>query len=67
MAINGAAPVITTYNLDNQITNAGYTYDLAGNLTNDGTTAATFDALNRMTSRGSTTYGYSGDACWCSR
>ena len=61
VVINGAAPVITTYNLDNQITNAGYTYDLAGNLTNDGTAASTFDALNRMTTRGSTTNGYNGD------
>jgi YD repeat-containing protein len=33
----------------------------AGNLTNDGTAAYTYDALNRTTVRGTTTYGYNGD------
>jgi RHS repeat-associated protein len=61
LAVNGAAPVITTYNLANEITNAGYTYDAAGNLTNDGTAAATYDALHRTTARGGTTYAYNGD------
>ncbi|MBK9944711.1 MAG: RHS repeat-associated core domain-containing protein [Kouleothrix sp.] len=59
--------MITTYNLANQITNAGYTYDLAGNLANDGTATATFDALNRMTTRGTTTYGYNGDGALISQ
>ena len=54
---------MTNYNAANQITNAGYSYDLAGNLINDGTatTAATYDALNRTTARGTTTYTYTGD------
>jgi YD repeat-containing protein len=38
-----------------------YTYDNAGNLTNDGTAAYTYDALGRTTVRGATTYGYNGD------
>jgi RHS repeat-associated protein len=42
-------------------TNAGYTYDNAGNLTNDGSAASTYDALNRMTQRGTTTHTYNGD------
>ena len=37
--LNGGTPTVTTYNAANQITNAGYTYDFAGNLTNDGTAA----------------------------
>ncbi len=51
----------TTYNFANQITNSGYSYDNAGNLINDGTVAYTYDALSRMTARGSTTYSYNGD------
>ncbi len=58
--LNGGAPAITTYNNANQITNAGFSYDTAGNLTNDGT-AYTYDALNRTTVRGATTYAYNGD------
>jgi RHS repeat-associated protein len=59
--LNGGTPSITTYNLANQITNSGFSYDNAGNLTNDGTAAYTYDALSRTTARGSTTYGYNGD------
>lgn len=59
VAVNGAAPVITTY----EITTVGSTYDNAGNVTNDGTATATFDALHRMTTRGggTTTYGSNSD------
>jgi len=58
--LNGGTPVITTYNAANQITNAGFTYDFVGNLTNDGT-ASTYDALNLTTARGDTTYASNGD------
>ena len=61
MLLNSGTPTVTTYNLANQISNAGFTYDNAGNLTNDGTAAYTYDALNRTTVRGGTTYGYNGD------
>jgi len=55
--VNGGTPTITTYNFANQITNAGYTYDNAGNLTAEGTTTYSYDALSRMTQRGTTTRG----------
>ena len=59
--LNGGTPTTTTYNTANQITNAGFTYDNAGNLTNDGTAASTYDALNRTTARSTTAYAYNGD------
>jgi YD repeat-containing protein len=59
--LNGGTPATTTYNNANQITNAGFSYDTAGNLTNDGTAAYTYDALNRTTARGGTSYIYNGD------
>lgn len=36
------------FNSANQITNAGYSYDAAGNLTNDGTQAFAYDAENKI-------------------
>src|SRR6266498_3165140 len=60
--LNGGIPATTTYNNANQITNASFSYDLAGNLTHDDTVAYTYDALNRTTQRGTTTtYTYNGD------
>ena len=59
--VNGGTPTTTTYNFANQITNAGYSYDNAGNLAADGTTTYTYDALSRTTVRGATTYTYNGD------
>jgi len=59
--VNGGTVASTTYNAADQVTSAGYTYDTAGNLTNDGTASSTYDALNRMTVRGVTTYTYNGD------
>ena len=47
------------YNAANQV--VGWTYGPAGNLTNDGTTTYTFDALNRLTAQGNTTNTYTGD------
>ena len=55
--VNGGIPATTTYNFANQITNSGYSYDNAGNLTADGATTYTYDALSRMTGRGTTTRG----------
>ena len=60
VTLNGTTTT-TTYNTANQITNAGFSYDNAGNLINDGTAASTYDALNRTTVRGGTTYTYNGD------
>jgi RHS repeat-associated protein len=42
---NSVTPSPTT----NRITDAGYAYDLAGNMTNDGSNALTYDAENRVT------------------
>jgi RHS repeat-associated protein len=59
--LNSGTPTVTSYNAANQITNAGFTYDAAGNLLNDGTAASTYDALSRTTARGTMTYAYNGD------
>jgi len=40
---------------------SGWSYDNAGNLTDDGTATYVYDALGRMTGQGSTTYAYNGD------
>jgi Beta-propeller repeat len=45
--VNGGTPTTFSYNAANQITNAPYSYDLAGNLLTDGTATYTYDALNR--------------------
>ena len=39
----------------------GWSYDAAGNLLIDGTTAYTYDALGRTLTQGSTSYAYNGD------
>lgn len=46
----------------NHITNTGYHYDAAGNLTNDGVNAYTFDGANRLTqiNSGAAVYTYFG-------
>jgi hypothetical protein len=48
VSVNGGTPVTTTYNEANQVSLAAWNYDLAGNLTSDGTTSSTYDALNRL-------------------
>jgi len=50
VTVNGTTTT-TTYNAANQITNAGYSYDNAGNLAADDTAAYTYDALSRMSAR----------------
>jgi len=51
------------FNSANQITNAGYSYDAAGNLTNDGTQSFAYDGENKIkTVNGvSDVYRYDGD------
>jgi RHS repeat-associated protein len=46
----------------NRITNSGFAYDAAGNMTNDSVNAYTFDGANRMTQVGNNaaTYAYFG-------
>jgi RHS repeat-associated protein len=41
---------------------AGFSYDAAGNLLNDGSTAYTYDEENRLTTAGAMIYGYDGDS-----
>jgi RHS repeat-associated protein len=67
VALNGGAPTVTsyTYNAANQVTNAGFTYDNNGNLTNDGANAYTsYDRANRLRQvtdgTDTTTYAYDG-------
>jgi RHS repeat-associated protein len=45
----------------NRISNTGFTYDNAGNLTADGTYTYAWNALNQLTSAGGVTYTYDGD------
>jgi RHS repeat-associated protein len=45
----------------NRISNTGFTYDNAGNLTADGTYSYAWNALNQLTSVGGVTYTYDGD------
>ncbi len=51
-----------TVSTKNQINNANFQYDAAGNLTFDGSLSATYDAENRITStNGGVSYTYDGD------
>jgi YD repeat-containing protein len=59
--VNGGTPTTYNYNAANQVTNTGWSYDNAGNLTAEGTTTYSYDALNRLTARETTTYAYNGD------
>jgi RHS repeat-associated protein len=54
VTIGAGSPTTTnyTYNTGNQISNSGYTYDANGNLTNDGTSAYTWDRANRLLNTG---------------
>lgn len=45
----------------NRITNTGFTYDNAGNLTNNSTQSFTWNAENRVTATAGVTYTYDGD------
>jgi RHS repeat-associated protein len=48
-------------NGNNQLVSAGFAYDAAGNMTNDGTVGYTYDAENRLTSAAGVTYSYDGN------
>ncbi|MGH9530767.1 MAG: RHS repeat-associated core domain-containing protein, partial [Terriglobales bacterium] len=45
----------------NRITNSGFTYDAAGNMTNSGSGVMTYDAENRLVTVAGVTYTYDGD------
>ncbi|KAA6459568.1 hypothetical protein DYQ86_15715 [Acidobacteria bacterium AB60] len=45
----GPSPQLTINTANNQITGSGYTYDAAGNMTNDGSHSYTFDAEGNVT------------------
>jgi RHS repeat-associated protein len=49
-------------NLNNQITNSGFTYDASGDMTSDGTYTYAWDARHRLQSAGGVTYTYDGDS-----
>ncbi len=58
----GGGSLSLTFNAPtNRITTSGYTYDAAGNLTNDGTHAYTFDAENKIKTADSTAIAYTYD------
>jgi YD repeat-containing protein len=65
-AENGVPVQSRAYNAANQV--IGWSYDAVGNLLNDGTgtggsvsAPTAYDALNRLTSQGDTSYAYNGD------
>ncbi len=58
----GSAPTLSVaVSTSNRITNAGFTYDAAGNLTNSGSGVMTYDAENRLVTAAGVTYTYDGD------
>jgi RHS repeat-associated protein len=57
---NGTSLAATTDN-NNHFTNTGYSYDAAGNMTNDGVNAYSFDAEDRIKSGASVNYSYDGN------
>lgn len=64
-SVNGVEIAARHYTAANQV--SGWTYDAAGNLTNDGARSFSYDALGRLTSGGGSTYGYNGDDVLVSR
>jgi len=57
-ANNNGTVVNYTYNAVNQISSGGVTYDAAGRMTNDGTSAYTWDRADRLLTVGGTQYSY---------
>jgi RHS repeat-associated protein len=56
------APMLSlSVNTNNQITNAGFTYDADGDLTGDGVYTYIWNAEQRLSSAASVTYTYDGD------
>jgi RHS repeat-associated protein len=57
-----SAPTLSlSINGNNRITNTGFSYDLAGNLTADGFSSFSWTAEDQMTSTAGVTYAYDGD------
>jgi RHS repeat-associated protein len=56
---NGILVAHHDFDAANQV--VGWAYDEAGNLKSDSQSLYTYDALNRMTTRGTTAYSYNGD------
>jgi len=48
-------------NTNNQITNSGFSYDAAGNVTSDGSLSYSWDAENRLKGAAATNYTFDGD------
>ena len=57
--LNSTRVVTQTFNTANQVD--GFTYDAAGNLSNDGSTTYGYDTLGRLIERGAAVYAYNGD------
>src|SRR5208337_4663210 len=57
-----SAPILSlSVNTDNQITNSGFSYDGAGDLTGDGVNSYTWNAEAHLKSAAGVTYTYDGD------
>ena len=57
-----SAPSLSvSVNGNNRITNTGFTYDAAGNMTNDGSYAYAYDAEERVNSAAGVTYTFDGN------
>jgi RHS repeat-associated protein len=57
-----ALPLGVGVNAKNQVSNTGFVYDAAGNMTSDGSLSVTYDAENRIISTNAgVTYTYDGD------
>jgi RHS repeat-associated protein len=57
-----APPLGVGVNAKNQVSNTGFVYDAAGNMTSDGSLSVTYDAENRIISTNAgVTYTYDGD------
>jgi RHS repeat-associated protein len=57
-----SAPILSlSVNTDNQITNSGFTYDAAGDLTADGVNTYSWNAEAHLKSAAGVTYTYDGD------
>jgi RHS repeat-associated protein len=57
--VNGTRILTQTYNIADEV--VGWTYDHAGNLTDDGTHTYAYDPLNHLVQRDATTYTYDAD------
>lgn len=57
-----SAPSLSlTVNGNNQVTNSGFTYDAAGNMTGDASESYAYDAENQVKSSSGVTYNYDGE------